>query len=157
MNQEAMEFDGSLIVIPVTIGDKKYLLKEASEAACRKFRNAQMSCTKYDSEGNTRTIEGLADGQALLLSMCLFELEIGADGTSVIQEKVVQVSQLAKFSGRVVKKLYTRCFEISELAEVPTLKELKKERVELDKQIEKLEKEEETAKNLETSSESTSE
>ncbi len=129
--------DLSPIEIPATIGDKSYVLREATgNVACR-YRNALLACTQLGPEGKPSKITGMADVEPLLVSLCMFE-----DGTKPVPQATVRA-----WPNRIVKSLFDRVKEISDLDEDDSLEGLKKERQTLDERIAKLEAAEDKAKN----------
>jgi hypothetical protein len=69
------------VEVPVKIGSGRYVLREASgDAACR-YQNAVLKTTKLGPDGRPTDINGLADCEPLLVSLCLFEIvrTTGAD------------------------------------------------------------------------------
>ena len=67
-----LEFDPTLIEVPVKIGTTHYVLREADENAARVFRNAAVRGAKM-SDGKVIGIDGVGDIQSLLVALCLFE------------------------------------------------------------------------------------
>lgn len=106
------EFDFSdleVVEIPVTAPDKsKYLLKVASGAAAAQFRNERTKCFSYTSSGQVSKVEGLADIEPLLVSLCLFTAE---------DNKPVSKFLVKSWPSPMVKKLYGKAIEISSLDE----------------------------------------
>lgn len=149
MSHDVMELDLTRIEVTVKMNSKTYVLREATEEAARTFENARLACNQYSNDGGTRSIRGLADVRSLLVSLCLFELEIGADN-SVTHERAVQLSQVRSWPTRITKELFEKAKEISELDVDETLEGLRQQRAVLDEQIKELEKEEEKAKNSES-------
>lgn len=97
--------DLTVIEIPVNISGEKYFLREASgEAACN-YRNAVLKCTKLGPEGKPSSMEGIASVEPLLVSLCLVDSE----------GKRVPESLVKSWPSRVVKVLYDKAKEISEL------------------------------------------
>lgn len=88
---------------------KKYVLREATGAVAAKYRNACMACMKLTPDGKSAGIQGLADVEPLLVSMCLFTEE----GSSV------ELSLIKAWPAKVVKKLFETAQEISDLKEQP--------------------------------------
>lgn len=123
-----LQFDDlALIRLPVSIGSLKYVLREASgEVACE-YRNAQLACTQIGENGKAVSIQGIADVELLLVSRCIFRL----DGD---REVPVSISEVATWPSRVVKILYEKAREISEM-DVMSEEDLGKQREQLDQRI----------------------
>ena len=69
-----LDFDSILLItIPVTIAGQEYELREASGDASAKYRNAMLACSTLGPDGKPTKMEGLADVDFFLLSLCLFE------------------------------------------------------------------------------------
>lgn len=130
------------IEVPVRLGQKRFVLVEASHAAAKRWKSASLAGAEMSfDESGTRTLKRLqnvASNDALLVSLCLFELVKGQDG----QDKRVPVTQayIEALLDRQVKKLHDRCLEISpSLAGGDDLEALKRERDKLDDRLRKLE------------------
>lgn len=68
--------DGARIEIPVSIGDKKYVLVEANGTALAVFNELVLKAAKYDdATGKFRPGEGIADVNFTLLASCLLDAE----------------------------------------------------------------------------------
>jgi len=159
MTLEALEFDLAGIQIPVTINKKdgtkkECMLREALEDAAVKYQNARSASIVYGDDGNVSRIKNPANIEPLLVSLCLFEIVRGKDD-SVINERPIQETEVRTWPSRVVSKLHEKAREISNLGN-ETIDSLRKQKVEIERQIEALEKEEETAKNLENDTTDTS-
>lgn len=138
-NQDPMKFDLDEVVIPVSVGDKEYVLREASGQAAVTWRNAIFSKTKLGPDGKPIGFGAMAEIEPLLVSLCLYN----GDGRNVPEQEV------RKWPARIQKALFERAKDISDLDEEDdsNLEELYKQRKELDEKITKLEKGETAAKN----------
>ncbi len=134
MTNELDFSDLTIVELPVLVADKTYTLREATEDAARQYQNALTKCTSFVG-GEFSGIKGpVADTKSLLISLCLFR----EDG------KKVSVDTVRGWPARVVKVLFDKAKEISELGEdEETVESLKKEAVEIQKRLEKLEKSDE--------------
>lgn len=110
-------FDNILPVeVPVSVAGKKYVLREASgDAACR-YRNALLKSTRLGPEGKPSVIDGLADVEPLLVSLCLFE--VLSDGT--LAKGPVPAHVIRSWPARIQKALFERAKQISDLEERET-------------------------------------
>jgi hypothetical protein len=111
------------IEIPVKIASKDYVLREAGEAFASKYQNALMRSTKVveGTDGNkSATVEGISDTEALLVSLCLFE--VGQNNSKVS----VNVNTIRTWPHRVVKPLFQKAEEISGLGANETEEILRK-------------------------------
>jgi hypothetical protein len=114
-------------------GSKQYELREADGEAVRVWRNAIMQGAKFDpGTGQPVAIGSMADGEVALLSHCVY-----------CGGKLVPAVELKRWPGRILKALYDRCQEISELEERPPPDAIK-ERID---KLQKLLAESEQAKN----------
>jgi hypothetical protein len=95
------------IVISVTVGDKEYTLREASGDAGIKWHNACTKCFKTSKEGGIASIEGLADTEALLVSLCLTD-KVG---------RQVSINTIRGWPYKVQKHIFEAAKEISNLNE----------------------------------------
>src|SRR5262245_4621273 len=62
------------IVLPVRYRGQSYALVEASEGAAVSWRNAMFSKARYVGDGKYSGPGDIADGEPLLVSMCLYRL-----------------------------------------------------------------------------------
>ncbi len=112
LNFESLEF----IEIPVTINGEKYTLKECSGAGACIYQNAMSKCSKFVN-GEFAGVEGpVADTQPLLVSLCL------TDSKGMRVPEVV----IKKWPARIVKSLYKKAKEISDLDEEDDKKDIVK-------------------------------
>jgi hypothetical protein len=111
------------IQVPVRVGQKRYVLREASEAAAATYRNAGLRSARMN-DGKVVGIEGAADVQALLVSLCLFHFVAGKDGQQL--PIPVSLEAVRSWPARVVLKLFERAKQISDLDETETREVLEK-------------------------------
>ena len=137
---EELHFDSlELSEIPVTIGDKKYVLVEASEDAACQFRNATMAGTQMRGRKVTK-LGTMANAAPGLVSRCLFE----DDG---VGRKAVPVATIYRWPARIIKQLFEWIKKNSDLEEDETLESLREEQAEIAEKIADLERGEDPAKN----------
>ncbi len=105
-----MRFDDlEPIKIPVFIGTKEYVLREASADAAVKYRNAGTKAARMQ-DGKLVGLDGVADVVLLLVCGCLFEVkEIGGNRV----EGPVSPVWLRTLPYRIVKPLFDRAKAIS--------------------------------------------
>lgn len=133
---EPLVFDDiAPIEVPVTIKGKSYVLREANEAASARYKNMQFKAMKL-AEGidgsKTSSIDGMAETEALLVSLCLFEkTENGG-------EKNVPLEEIKRLPHRVIEPLFKRAEEISGLQNKETKEDLVKKIKECQAKIAKL-------------------
>lgn len=98
---------GSLdpIEIEVKIDGEIYKIKEASGDAACKYRNAMLACTTLGPDGKPTNIEGMADVEPLLVSLCLYNSA----------GKRVNVHQIRGWPSRIQKALFEQAKNVSEL------------------------------------------
>lgn len=125
------------IEIPFSYRGKDYILREATGDAACQYRNAVATATQL-ADGKVSGIKNMADTEPFLVALCVREL-LG-DG----KERVVTGVVVRSWPARVQRRLFKKIQEISELDEAD-LKELYRERDELDKRIAEMKKD--TAKN----------
>ncbi len=113
-NNGEMNFDDlAQVEVPVSIGGKKYVLKEATADAVRKWRNAQLKATKLGDNGKPISLEGMADTEPLLVSLCLFE-EVKESGKPDSLSPV-SLSTVSSWPNRIVGALFAEATKISDL------------------------------------------
>lgn len=124
-----MDFDISLKEVPVTINKEAYVLVEASEDSACKYRNASMKTMTF-TDGKVTGMVGGADLEPLLVHLCLFQ-----------GDKAVPLHKIRSWPARVVKALFEKAKEISDLnedtvegidKEIATLQERRKTLLEID-------------------------
>ena len=139
------EFDfGSLEIIEIPVvgpNGKKYILREASGEAAARFNSMRGKCAKY-ADGGVSEVSGVGHIPLFLLSLCL--LNTKEDETANLHSPIV-LSVVQGWPERVVKKLYAKALEISEIDQDDDLDSLKEQYEELGKKIAKME--EDAAKN----------
>jgi len=99
--------------VPVYLAGKSYILREASGDAACKYRNAMLACTRLGPDGKPSSIQGMADIEPLLVSMCLYNAEEGDKSFG----KCVPLNIIRSWPSRVQKSLYDKVKEISEIGE----------------------------------------
>lgn len=113
MSTDELNFDLTPVEVPVTIGGKAYVLREASEAAACTWKNTAISKARV-RDGKVESLGNLADQQPLLVSLCLFES--GEPG----KEKPVSLQTVKSWPSRVVSALFDRAKAMSKLGEDET-------------------------------------
>lgn len=104
---EGLTFDSvDPIEVPVTIGGKGYTLKEASGKAGAAYRNGIMRATTLGPDGKAQRVDGIADLEAMLVSMSLYDDDTG---------KLVPRTVIDGWPDRIVKALFSKLDEISDL------------------------------------------
>ena len=142
--KQPMSFpDVAPIEIPVTIGDKKYVLTEASEDAAVKISNARIEAARFGETGTLSHVKGAADVEPLTVSLCLFEAnqktgELVRDKEGFPQGAVSLGFVRHRIKPHIVKELYDRAIAISRLEEKETVTSLDKKITELQKKRLKL-------------------
>ena len=106
---EGMVFDVTIQTIPVIIGGTEYELREANGDTAARWRNAILKQTTINPEtGKPSSVGQIADTESFLVALCLFEKSNG---------KPVSQIQVKKWPSRVVKQLFDKVQEISDLKE----------------------------------------
>lgn len=104
-NHEPMSFNLTRVEIPVTIGDRKFTLREASGNAEIQYRNSMFQSTKLDEDGNAVGYTNLADAEPLLVSLCLFDEQSGNPSVQEVRE----------WPTRIISPLFDKIQEISDM------------------------------------------
>tara|TARA_R110002020_G_scaffold376130_3_gene587310 strand:+ start:29126 stop:29548 length:423 start_codon:yes stop_codon:yes gene_type:complete len=104
MSHEALVFTDELIEIPVTIGEKKYTLKEASGDTVVRYKNAITRATTF-KDGKLSSVSNINDSEPLLVSLCLFQ-ENGLP---------VSLTLVRSFKNSTLEVLFDKAKEISNL------------------------------------------
>lgn len=106
------------VEIPVGIRGVKYILREASSADARKWRNSILSSTKI-VDGKVAGVGNVADSESLLVSLCLFP----TDAFGKRMDKPVPLQYILELPNRLVKPLFEEAKRISDLDEKPDTKQ----------------------------------
>lgn len=131
------------IGIPYRIAGKSYLLREADEGAAIRYRDAQIACAQM-ADGKVVGVRGAAGVQALLVSLCLFERPNSQDLTV---ERPVPLSVIKSWPAKVIRQLFEKVRDISDLSEQETPEQLEEQIAKLQERLAKLRAEESKAKN----------
>ncbi len=108
------------ISIPIKIRGKRYILKEASANDARKWRNAIFAQTRMH-DGKISGLGNVADSEALLVSLCLYEVKPYAPETGYKPEEIpVPLKTVLEWPNKLVKPLFTHARRISDLEEKET-------------------------------------
>ncbi len=139
-------YDLTPIQEAVTIGGVQHYLMEADENAALQYRQASLNGVEmaFDDESGTRTtkrMQGVAAVQPLLVSLGLVEVINAAEQKT----RAVPIDIIKKWPSRIVKDLFNRIKEISDLDEKMDIAALEKQMGRLQKRIDKLK--EDAAKN----------
>lgn len=118
---DSMTFDDvTPMEVPVRIGDRQYILREADEGAACAYRNAIINSARTNDQGKVIGHDGLADVEPLLVSLCLYRAN-GEGKMALTKEGAPDRSYLLGMAGvkalpsRVVKPLFERAKQISGL------------------------------------------
>jgi len=129
---EDLIFDLPEKEVDVSIGDKKYVLREASgDAACR-YHNKMTSGIKA-FKGEMTMTGSMADAEPLLVSACLFPI----DAEGKVSTVNVPIQTVRKWPNRITQTLFQKIMEISPMLikDNEDVDGLKKQREELDEKI----------------------
>lgn len=123
---DTMNFDDlTLIEIPVSINKEKFFLREATEDAARQYRNASVAAARME-DGKVVGVSGVGDIQSLLISLCLFTADTG---------KNIPLSVVRGWPSRIVRPLFDKAKEISQLDEKDTAATLEEKITKLQEQL----------------------
>ena len=135
---------------PVKYKKRKFVLREASEAAAIKYRDARMRGSEIvgtpDGGGPITIRQGgsAAEVQWVLVSECLYDV----NGNGSVKDRPVG-AEVKSWSSLVVRRLFDRVFEISPgLSEIETKDMLLKRLADTQEKLNKLATAEDAAKNL---------
>ena len=122
------------IEVPVKYGNKAYILREASEDAAVKYRNAQARGARFGADGKPVSVESVADKEPLLVSLCLYHADKEGH-ISVTREGrpdprfLVPLQVILTWPPRIVDALFKRLLKISELDDAPDTPETLAEKI----------------------------
>jgi hypothetical protein len=103
------------IAIPVTIGKKAYILREATGDDACKWRKYLFRSTKMEGGKPIMSMDTLADSEPLLLSYCMHEEY--ADKNGETKERKVDLQVIRAWPNRVIRPLFEKAKAISALDE----------------------------------------
>jgi hypothetical protein len=115
---ESFDFSSlSPVEIPVVGPDgKQYVLKEANGTAAKRYNDARTGGILFEG-GQLKKIEGAGSLEPLLVSLCLFAVE-GEGEKKVLRPMANHQPYIEReFPARVIKQLYNKAREISNLEE----------------------------------------
>jgi hypothetical protein len=113
MSDELNFDDLSCVEIPVSIAHQKYVLREASCDAAVAYRNSMINGATFTSEGRPSSLSSFADSEPVLVCRCLFPV----DGNGQVMRDHVPESLVRSWPQKVVRQLFVKAKEISELSE----------------------------------------
>jgi len=131
---EVLSFDLEPVILAVEISGQKYTLREITGVGHIRYFNSLDARTVRD--GDQARIANVAELEPLLVSLCLYDS----------QGNLVPEATIRGWPARIQRELYLRVKEISHMDETSNLESLKERRVEIDRQIARLE-EGQTTKN----------
>lgn len=123
--------------VPVKIQGKKYVLREATGDAVCKWRNSMMKSTRLSNDGKVTSMDGMADSEPLLVSLCLFELYEKVNGSQ--GERQVDVKTVRSWPARIQKSLFDKLKQMSQLDEKETKESLRKSIADSQKRLKEIE------------------
>lgn len=117
--------------IPVRIGQKHYVLREASADAAAKFRSAASRAARFNEEGKLTHVEGLGETELVLVANCLaFPDDANPKTAKVNRDGVpflVGINHIRTWKEAIVKQLFDKAKEISPaLEEKETIEAIEK-------------------------------
>ena len=135
------DFDQQLVTteIPVRYQGKDYTLREPSEDSAAKYRSFQLRNARMVGGKLNADITKIAESQAFLLSMCLYN----GDGHAV------SIGIIRSWPARIIKPLFEKAREMGSLIEgEETVEQLATQITSLQKKLEAKRAGEDRAKNL---------
>ncbi len=91
---------------------RNYILRSAGEKAAIKYKNCLSKSTVFGTDGKPSHVDGIHDGEPLLVSLCLFE-QYG----DPVRERPVPLATILEWNHQFVKKLFNKAKEISGLSD----------------------------------------
>lgn len=139
--------DPTPLAEPIVMGNKKYVLREASEGAVCKWRNVQIRSAKFDEKGKLSSPGDVADSEPTLVSECVFEtinpdnsvvIVTFPDGSQHSPGQKVSFNKVCNWPSRIVRPLFERIKQISGLNEVETEETLNEKIGKLQEELEEI-------------------
>ena len=134
------------VTFPFKIKDAKtnsfiqYYLREATEDAAVKYRNAAMRAARF-TDGKLSSVEGVADVEPLLVSLCLYQITPKGDVP-------VQLATIRGWPARIVKPLFEKAKQLSNLDEGEDEAGIQKQIEDLSERLAKMREDKNKEKNL---------
>jgi len=122
---EKLVFDSlKPITVEVSIDGNSYILREASTESAKTYRNAKLSAARFGDKGKLQQVEGAADSQSLIVSLCLHKVVNGKmytkrDGNP----QPTPIAEVLAWPDRITDELFKTLLKIS-----PTLRDEKSEK-----------------------------
>jgi hypothetical protein len=136
--------DAEPVQVDVVIQKRHYVLREADGESAVKYRNASMRAARM-SDGKVVGVEGAADCEPLLVSLCLYQVDPNTGQIRYTREGdpdkryLVPLHLIKRWPSRIQRRLFDKVKEISDLGERPeTEEQLVKEIGRLQRRLKKL-------------------
>lgn len=119
------------VEVPVAIGQKRYVLREASADAAAKFRSAASRAARFNEEGKLTHVEGLGETELVLVANCLCFPDDANPRTARVNRDgvpfLVGINHIRTWKEAIVKQLFDKAKEISPaLEEKETIEAIEK-------------------------------
>jgi len=102
-----LTFSTQRACVPVKIDNEEYVLKEATGSDACIYRNAMLNSTTLGTDGKPTGLKDFANVEPLLVSLCLYNSE----------DRRVTLEAVNTWPSKIIKSLYAKAKEISELDE----------------------------------------
>lgn len=133
--QEIFDFDGlEQQTKKVKFKGKRYEVREASADAAAQFRNHGLRSARF-ADGKLLGMGDVANGQSLLVSLCLWEEVANPSDPTQPGFRPVDIKVVRAWPERVVKELFEWISKVSMLDEADTEEVLEKRISELQKKL----------------------
>lgn len=130
--EEMIFEDAAPVRIPVRIKGTDYVLCEVSEGGATQWHNKRLASTKMIN-GQLASLEGMAELEPLLVSLCLFQPKTDSKSDKVT-DVPVPIQVVRGFPHKIVKQIFERAKLISGLQQTDTI-EIVKARIKTDTEI----------------------
>lgn len=137
MSEEVFDFTEFATIArdekPFEYDKKQFVLVEADGEVTARYK-AQVYANSVVVDGKFVPKSGMADVEAFLVSLCVFEIDPQAHGG----RKAVTIKEVKSWPGRMVKKLFQAAKKLSQMGDEETIDSLERQRDDINDQIEKL-------------------
>jgi len=120
--------------------NQEYMLREADGGAVARYNSAKAACIRV-ANGKVSGVAGQGETEILLVSLCLFAVNVEDDGSKIVAKTHVTEALVRSLPGPMVAKLFETSQKISEIDQDDDLVSLRKQRAKLDEQIRQIEEE----------------
>lgn len=113
------DFDSCLAIEPeiFTFKGQEYEVRQADAGAAESYRDAQISGAEFGSDGKLKRINGLAQGESLLVSLCTFRVVRNHETKEIKSYSKINQEMVRSWPEKMVRELADWIKDVSNLHE----------------------------------------